>query len=85
MKNMKKQILNKLPESTIEQIKDVLSVCIECNVWFEYGEYHVSGGIGIKSHYAPDHMFIGTFVPSDLFTKEEQRENMRRALTPVLD
>lgn len=59
-------ILRKIPSDVIAEIKDCLSCSIECHVWFEYGKYHVTGGIGIKSHYAPDHEVIGCFVPDDL-------------------
>jgi hypothetical protein len=67
--------LNKLPASVQEEVKKWLRVYNEASVVFEYGEYHTSAGIAIKSVYADDHKFIGTFNVKGVFTEDERMVN----------
>ena len=61
-----------LPLNVQEQAKKTLRSFDEVNVIFEYGEYHVSAGIAVKSHYADDHEYIGHYKADDIFTPEER-------------
>lgn len=61
-----------LPFDVQEQAKRTLRSFDEVNVIFEYGEYHVSTGIAVKSHYADDHEYIGHYKADDIFTPEER-------------
>lgn len=67
--------LNTLPIEVQEKIKNTLKAYDEVHVIYEYGEYHVSVGIALKAHYAPDHKVIGTFKANEIFTQDERIEN----------
>ena len=64
--------MNELPLNVQEEMKETLKAFPEVNVWFAYGEYHVSTCHVIKRDYAPDEKFIGTWKAADVFTAEEQ-------------
>ena len=61
-----------LPTSVQEKVKKDLLAYSETSVWFEYGEYHVSPAIVIKSEYASDHEVIGTYTAKEVYTDEER-------------
>jgi hypothetical protein len=74
---LRKEVINmkdfyELPLNVQEQAKKTLRSFDEVNVIFEYGEYHVSAGIAVKSHYADDHEYIGHYKADDIFTPEER-------------
>jgi hypothetical protein len=74
---LRKEVINmkdfyELPLNVQEQAKKTLRSFDEVNVIFEYGEYHVSAGIAVKSRYADDHEYIGHYKADDIFTPEER-------------
>jgi len=66
--------LNELPVEIQNKIKSVLRAYDECDVTFEYGEYHM-GGICLKSSYGADHEYIGCYKASEVYTPEERTLN----------
>ena len=64
--------LNTLPSEVVEKVKNTLRAFDEVHVIYEYGEYHVSAGLCIKSSYGVDHEFIGTYKSKEVFTEEER-------------
>ena len=64
--------LNTLPSEVVEKVKSILRAYDEVNVIYEYGEYHVSAGLCIKSTYGADHEFIGTYKAKEVYTEEER-------------
>lgn len=70
--------LNQLPEVTRNEVKEILTAYEECNVIFENGAYQVSPDISIKSKYAKDYKWIGTFKAKEIFTKEERKSNFKK-------
>lgn len=64
--------LNTLPSAVIEKVKKVLRAYDEVQVIYEYGEFHVSAGLCIKSTYGGDHEFIGTYRADEVYTPEER-------------
>lgn len=67
--------LNTLPKEVQDEVKNTLKAYDEAHVIYEYGEYHVSVGVALKAHYAPDHKVIGTFKANEIFTQDERIEN----------
>lgn len=63
---------NELPQEVQDKAKGVLRAYDQVNVIFEYGEYHVSAGLCLKSVYCADHEFVGTYNAVDVFTPEER-------------
>lgn len=66
---------NQLPNNIQNEIKEHLKAYDKCHVVYEYGEYHVGGGLCIKKHYGEDHEYIGCFKADELFTEEERMIN----------
>lgn len=64
---------NYLPATVQQEVKDILKVYDEVNVWYENGEYSFADVL--KSEYAPDHRYIGTYRKEDVYTEIEQIEN----------
>lgn len=67
--------LNSLPINIQNEVRNTLRAYDHCDVWFEYGEYHVMCGACLKAKYAPDHRFVATFTKDEIFTETEQIEN----------
>lgn len=61
---------NELPQEIQDQVKLTLRAYDEETVWFENGRY--TYGVCIKSKYAPDHKYIGTYYAKDIYTEEER-------------
>ena len=59
-----------LPVDVQETIKGYLKAFNKVDVYYENGEYHF--GLVIKSHYAPDHQFIGEYFAEDIYSPEER-------------
>ena len=59
-----------LPVDVQETIKGYLKAFNKVDVYYENGEYHF--GLVIKSHYAPDHQFIGEYFAEDIYSSEER-------------
>ena len=59
-----------LPFDVQETIKGYLKAFNKVDVYYENGEYHF--GVVIKSHYAPDHQFIGEYYAEDIYSPEER-------------
>lgn len=66
--------MEELPEQVQAQVKSVLRVYPRCMVTYEYGKFSVSAGHCIKSNYNFDHYVAGTYLDSDVYTKEERRQ-----------
>lgn len=64
--------LEELPVEVQAEIKDTLTAYNDVSVVYENGGYHVVAAIGIKSEYAPDHKFIGTYTADEIYTEDEQ-------------
>lgn len=62
--------LNELPKSVQKEIKETLKAYSEVPVTYENGRYSFS--LCLKSEYADDHEFIGTFYAKDIYTPEER-------------
>jgi hypothetical protein len=62
---------NTLPSEVQEKAKEVLKAYDKVHVIYEYGEYHVMAGLSIKTHYADDHEFMGTYLATDIFSPDE--------------
>ena len=65
--------LNTLPIEEQAKIKGQLKAYDEVVVFFENGKY--TYGVCLKSHYAPDHEYIGTYRAEDVYTEDERIEN----------
>ena len=65
--------LHTLPIEEQEKIKGQLKAFDEVVVFFEKGKY--TYGICLKSHYAPDHEYIGTYRADEVFSEVERIEN----------
>lgn len=61
---------NELPQEIQDQVKLTLRAYDEETVWFENGRY--TYGVCIKSKYAADHKYIGTYYAKDIYTEEER-------------
>lgn len=66
--------LEELPEQVQAQVKSVLRAYPRCTVTYEYGKFSVGAGNCIKSNYNFDHYVAGTYLDSDVYTKEERRQ-----------
>lgn len=66
---------DELPQEVQEDVKRALKAYDRAYVIFEYGEYHTSVGISLKSHYAPDHEVIGEYKAREIFTEDERTIN----------
>ena len=60
---------NELPIEIQENIKNTLRAYDKVTVWFENGHYTYFDSI--KSTYADDHRYIGTYYAKDVFSEEE--------------
>lgn len=69
-----KMPLEELPELVQDQVKSVLRAYPRCMVTYEYGKFSVGAGYCIKSNYNFDHYVAGTYLDSDVYTKEERRQ-----------
>lgn len=67
--------LEKLPAEIQEAVKSTLKAFHNCNVYYEYGEFHSSASVGIKSSYNWDHFVCGSYRDVDVYTEEERRQN----------
>lgn len=67
--------ITSLPIDTQNEIRNTLKAFDRCDVWFEYGKYHVMCGACLRAYYAPDHRFVATFTKDDIYTETEQIEN----------
>ena len=65
--------LNTLPIEEQNKIKGWLRAYDEVVVFFENGQYQY--GVCLKSHYAPDHEYIGTYRADEVYTEDERIEN----------
>ena len=65
--------ISTLPLQVRVHIMETLKAYDEVTVTYENGEYHY--GLCIKSHYAPDHEFIGVYKANELYTLEQRTEN----------
>lgn len=63
------------PEDVKEEIKKVLRAFDEVNVTYENRKFHVSPNVGIYASYPVDHMVCSRFAATQLYTKEERRQN----------
>lgn len=61
---------NELPKEIQDEVKSKLRAYDKITVWFEYGRY--TYGVTIKSKYAPDNEYIGTYYAKDVYTEEER-------------
>lgn len=61
-----------LPVDVQNEIKDTLTAYNDVSVVYENGEYRVLAAIGIKSEYAADHKFIGTYKADEIYTEDER-------------
>lgn len=59
-----------LPKEIQEEVKQTLRAYDDVTVWFENGRYRY--GVSIKSKYAPDHEYIGTYYAENVYTEEER-------------
>jgi hypothetical protein len=64
-----------LPMNIQNDIRKILKAFDNCYVTFEYGEYHVSSGFGIKAEYGSDYEWIGDYTAKEIFTEEEMMLN----------
>ena len=67
--------ITSLPIDTQNEIRNTLKAFDRCDVWFEYGKYHVMCGACLRAKYAPDHRFVATFTKDEIYTETEQIEN----------
>lgn len=65
--------INELPMNIQEEIKNTLKAYDEVTVFYENGTYHF--GLCLKSQYADDHEYIGTFKASELYGENERIVN----------
>jgi len=65
--------LNTLPIEEQESIKRTLRAYDEVVVFFENGKY--THGVCLKSSYAPDHEYVGTYRADEVYTEDERIEN----------
>ena len=65
--------LNTLPIEEQNKIKGWLKAYDKVDVFFENGRYNY--GVCLKSHYAPDHEYIGTYRADEVYTEDERIEN----------
>lgn len=75
MNRLSKETLKVLPKETREQVKSALTLFNDCDLYWEYGRYHVMTGCVIKSSYGEDHEYLGTYYQEDVYTEEERRQN----------
>lgn len=68
-------LFESLPVEIQADIKRTLRAYDKCNVYYEYGEYHVSTAYFLSAEYAPDFRTIGEFTAKELFTPEERMIN----------
>ncbi len=64
---------NELPVEERARIRNTLKAYDEVVVFYENGKYVY--GVCLKSHYAPDHEYIGTYRAEDIYTEDERIEN----------
>ena len=62
-----------LPKDIQDKVRNTLRAYDSVNVWFENGRYSFDDVI--KSQYAADHKFIGTYKASDIYSEKERIEN----------
>ena len=62
--------LNELPKEVQEDVKSTLRAYSEVTVCFENGKYTFD--FSIKSKYAPDYEYIGTYYAKDVYTEAER-------------
>lgn len=63
------------PKDVQEEIKKILRAYDEVNVTFEMRKFHVSPNVSICSSYPYDHMVCSRFHVTQMYTKEERRQN----------
>lgn len=66
---------NLLPVEIQAKAKRILKAYDKVYVDYEYGEYHVSVGVAIKTSYAEDHKFVGEYKAEEIYTENERAEN----------
>lgn len=64
---------NELPNEIQEYVKNTLCAYDKVDVWFENGRY--TFGICLRSKYALDHEYVGTYYAKDIYTDEERIVN----------
>lgn len=64
---------NELPVEERARIRNTLKAYDEVVVFYENGKYVY--GVCIKSEYAPDLKYIGTYRAEDIYTEDERIEN----------
>ena len=62
-----------LPIDEQERIKNELRAYDEVVVFYENGKF--THGVCLKSSYAPDHEYIGTYKAKEIYTEDERIEN----------
>lgn len=64
-----------LPEAIQKEVKNTLKAYKRCTVYYEMNQFHASVGSCIRARYAPDHFVCGDYYATDIYTKEERRQN----------
>ena len=67
---MNKNEFAKLPIKVQEEVKRMLKVYDDTDIWYENGQYSYFNCI--KAHYAPDHKYIGYVSKDDIYSEDEQ-------------
>lgn len=71
----KRNLLNRLPRKTVEEIEMVLKAYDECHVIYQNGKHEVMTDWCLKDEYPMDYKYIGELKAKDIFSKEELIEN----------
>ena len=69
------QTFNELPKEVQDDAKETLKAYDECYISYEYGKYHVSVGVCIKSKYATDYKHFGSIKATQIYSEEEMKDN----------
>ena len=66
------ELFDTLPLYAQEHVISTLHVYRKCYITYEYGSYHASAHITLKSVYATDSRWVGEITSEELFTEEER-------------
>ena len=67
--------LEALPEDIQEKVKSTLKAFDEVSVDYEHGRFNVFAGYCVKKNYHYDHFVCGRYLQTEVYTKEERRQN----------
>lgn len=67
--------LESLPEEVQEKAKSILRAFDQVSVNYENGSFRVSASICLTATYARDHFVCGRYNQTDVYTKEERKQN----------